>query len=124
MMKRTLLLVMMTTVVFLSYSFNTAKLDEIKTSYASFYHAKFNGRKTANGENFDSAKLTAAHKTLPFNALVKVTNLKSNESVIVRINDRGPYVNSRSLDLSLAAFNSIGHHSTGVMAVKYEVLTQ
>jgi rare lipoprotein A len=122
MMKRALLLVMMTTMICLSYSFNFRNMDEIKTSYASFYHANFNGRKTANGEFFDSAKLTAAHKTLPFNALVKVTNLKSNESVVVRINDRGPYVNSRSLDLSLAAFKSIGQKSQGIIPVKYEII--
>ncbi|HHV21625.1 MAG TPA: septal ring lytic transglycosylase RlpA family protein [Propionibacterium sp.] len=80
------------------------------------------GQMTANGERFDPSAMTAAHKTLPFNSRVKVTNPKNGKSVIVRINDRGPYVGGRCLDLSRSAFAQIGDTSQGVMTVTYEVL--
>ena len=70
---------------------------------ASWYGPGFNGRTTANGEKFNMYALTAAHKTLPFNSKVRVTNLKNNKSVVVRINDRGPFIKSRVIDLSKAA---------------------
>lgn len=77
---------------------------------------------TANGEQFDPNAMTAAHKTLPFNTRVKVTNPRNGKTVIVRINDRGPYVAGRCLDLSRAAFAQIGDLGQGVMTVNYEVL--
>jgi rare lipoprotein A len=78
---------------------------------------------TASGERFDPEALTAAHKTLPFNSRVRVTNPANGKSVIVRINDRGPYVDGRCLDLSRAAFRSIANLSQGVLSkVTYEVL--
>lgn len=77
---------------------------------------------TANGEQFDPSAMTAAHKTLPFNSRVKVTNPRNDKTVIVRINDRGPYVAGRCLDLSRAAFAQIGDLGQGVMTVTYEVL--
>lgn len=77
---------------------------------------------TANGERFDPTAMTAAHKTLPFNSRVKVTNPRNGKSVIVRINDRGPYIAGRCLDLSRSAFAQIGDTSQGVMTVNYEVL--
>ncbi len=77
---------------------------------------------TASGETFDPTALTAAHKTLPFNTMVRVTNVANGTSVVVRINDRGPYVSGRCLDLSTAAFGSIAKLSAGVAQVKYEVL--
>ena len=80
------------------------------------------GQKTANGEQFDPSAMTAAHKTLPFNSRVKVTNPRNGKTVIVRINDRGPYISGRCLDLSRAAFAQIGDVNQGVMTVNYEVL--
>ena len=80
----------------------------------------FHGRKTANGERFNKNALTAAHKTLPFNSRVKVTNTKNGKSVTVRINDRGPYHGNRCLDLSTAAMSQIG--GDGVAQVKWQVL--
>jgi rare lipoprotein A len=77
---------------------------------------------TASGEEFDPEALTAAHKELPFDTRVRVTNLASGESVIVRINDRGPYVDGRCLDLSQAAFRAIAELDSGVIDGRYEVL--
>ncbi|MEU6786355.1 septal ring lytic transglycosylase RlpA family protein [Nonomuraea angiospora] len=79
---------------------------------------------TASGEQFDPSAMTAAHKTLPLGSKVRVTNPGTGESVTVRINDRGPYVGGRCLDLSEAAFSAIGNTSAGVMRVKYEVLSR
>lgn len=77
---------------------------------------------TASGERFNPSAMTAAHKTLPLGSKVRVTNPANGDSVTVRINDRGPYVGGRCLDLSKAAFEAIGNTSSGVMRVKYEVL--
>lgn len=88
---------------------------------ASYYNE---GQMTANGERFNPSALTAAHKTLPFGSKVRVTNPANGDSVTVRINDRGPFVGGRCLDLSEAAFASIGNTGAGVMTVKYEVLAR
>jgi rare lipoprotein A len=90
--------------------------------FASWYGGKFQGRKTANGEIFDTNKLTAAHKTLSFGTKVRVTETESGKSVIVRINDRGPFVEDRIIDLSKAAADIIGLTSQGVAKVKLEVV--
>jgi rare lipoprotein A len=90
------------------------------TCQASFYTDE--GSRTANGEIFHTADFTAAHKTLPFNTKVRVTNVNNGKSVVVRINDRGPFVANRCLDLSTAAFNTISSQSAGVASVRYEVL--
>jgi rare lipoprotein A len=87
---------------------------------ASFYTDE--GSRTANGETFHTAAFTAAHKTLKFNTKVRVTNVKNGKSVVVRINDRGPFVAGRCIDLTPAAFNTISSTSAGVATVKYEVL--
>ncbi|MEC6907658.1 septal ring lytic transglycosylase RlpA family protein [Photobacterium piscicola] len=89
---------------------------------ASFYANMFQGRKTANGEIFDQGKLTAAHRTLPFGTRVKVTNTSNHKSVIVRINDRGPFIRGRMIDLSSSAFKAIGNPRTGVLNVTMEIL--
>ncbi len=89
---------------------------------ASWYGGEFIGRKTANGEVFTSRSLTAANKTLPFNTHVLVTNLNNNRSVIVRINDRGPYVGDRIIDLSYAAAKTIDMIGTGTAPVRLEIL--
>lgn len=84
---------------------------------ASYYGDDFNGKKTANGEIFDSNALTAAHKSYPFNTKLKVTNLKNGKSVIVRVNDRGPHVKGRQLDLSKQAAILLGIEGAGVSKV-------
>lgn len=90
------------------------------TGKASFYGKKFDGRKTADGEIFSNKKLTAAHRTLPFGTMVKVTNLSNNKSVIVRITDRGPYAKGRIIDLSKAAADSLDFIHSGWTKVKVE----
>ena len=97
-------------------------LTSLTAGYASFYAAKFNGRRTANGERFSSKLLTAAHLTLPFGTMLKVLNPTNNQSVIVRINDRGPYFRGRLLDLSRAAADRLGITRLGVARVEIEVL--
>ena len=82
---------------------------------ASFYGEKWNGRKTANGEIFNTYELTAAHKSLPFGTKVKVVNKTTGKSVVVRINDRGPFVKGRTIDLSKKAFQSIASINKGVL---------
>lgn len=94
----------------------TPKITE--TGKASYYADKFNGRKTASGEVFRNGKKTAAHKTLPFGTQVKVTNLRNGRSVKVRINDRGPFVAGRNIDLSKKAARKIGMVQEGVGNVK------
>jgi rare lipoprotein A len=89
---------------------------------ASFYAAKFNGRRTASGETFDNSAMTAAHRSLRFGTQVKVTNVRNGRSVVVRINDRGPYAKGRIIDLSKAAARKIGIGRRGVARVKLEVL--
>src|SRR3989338_7604859 len=88
----------------------------------SLYAEKFHGLGTAFGETFDMNALTAAHRTYPHNTLVKVTNVDNGKSVIVRINDRGPYVHGRDMDLSLAAFTSIADRSKGKIMARFERL--
>jgi rare lipoprotein A len=85
---------------------------------ASYYSREFHGRKTASGERFNMRDLTAAHKTLPFNTRVKVINLENNKTVIVRINDRGPFKKGRVIDLSYKAAKKIGLIKTGTANVK------
>ena len=87
---------------------------------ASWYGGKFQGRQTANGETFDTNKLTAAHKSLPFDTIVKVTNLLNNRSVRVRINDRGPFIAGRIIDLSRAAADAIDMTGRGIAPVIIE----
>ena len=89
---------------------------------ASYYGRRFHGRRTANGESFDMHQLTAAHRTLPFGSLVRVTNPRNGRSVVVRINDRGPFVRGRSIDLSRAAAEEIGLIRSGHGRVELELL--
>jgi len=89
---------------------------------ASYYGGEFHGRKTASGEAYDQGKLTCAHRDLPFGTRVKVTNVENKKSVIVRVNDRGPWVSGRVIDLSYAAAKEIGMIQKGVVKVKIEVL--
>lgn len=92
----------------------------VQEGVASWYGPGFQGRKTANGERFNTYEMTAAHKTLPFNTLVKVTNLSNGVSTIVRINDRGPFIRGRIIDLSNAAKNEL--QMGGLASVKLEIV--
>ncbi|MDJ0715244.1 MAG: septal ring lytic transglycosylase RlpA family protein [Prochloraceae cyanobacterium] len=89
---------------------------------ASWYGGSFHGRPTANGEKYNQYALTAAHRTLPFGTRVRVTNLNNGRSVIVRINDRGPFIRGRIIDLSRAAASQIGMLGSGIAPVRVEVL--
>ena len=90
-----------------------------QTGTASWYKS---GKVTANGERFNPHGLTAAHRTLPFGTRVKVVNMLSGKSVVVRINDRGPFIRGRIIDLSLGAAQQIGLHRSGVAKVKVQVV--
>ncbi|MBO7122634.1 MAG: septal ring lytic transglycosylase RlpA family protein [Treponema sp.] len=92
------------------------------SAVASYYADKYHGRKTSNGEIFNMYDLTAAHKTLPFNTKVKVTNLSNGKSVVVRINDRGPFIKGREIDLSKAAAVKIGMVKSGTAKVSLEII--
>ncbi len=100
------------------------RITSLKVVYgkASYYGPKFHGKKTASGEIFDMYALTAAHRNWPFNTICRVTNLKNQKTVIVRINDRGPFVAGRVLDLSYAAARALDALKEGVIEVKIEVL--
>jgi len=94
----------------------------VETGTASWYGPPYHNRRASNGEVFDMNALTAAHRTLPLGSIVRVTNLETGHSVIVRINDRGPFVTGRVIDLSLAAAKAIDVWRPGLARVKLEVL--
>lgn len=89
---------------------------------ASFYHTKFEGKPTASGQAYDGSKMTAAHPTLPFDTEIRVTNLENERSVILTVNDRGPFVKGRIVDVSKAAAVELGFYLQGTAEVKLEVL--
>lgn len=93
-----------------------------QTGIASIYAKRLDGRTTASGEDFDMDALTAAHRTLPFGTRVRVTNLRNRRSVVVRINDRGPAVTSRLIDLTPRAAAVLGMHRRGLARVRVEVV--
>ena len=95
---------------------------QTQTGKASFYADKFEGSPTASGEKYRHAKLTAAHKTLPFGTKVRVTNIANNQSVDVVVNDRGPYVDGRVIDLSKSAAEKLGFINQGLAEVRIEVI--
>lgn len=95
---------------------------ETFTGTASYYADKFNGRKTSNGEIFDNEDFTGAHRTLPFGTKVLVINLENMKSVVVRINDRGPFVKNRLIDISRAAADILGMIEKGTAEVEIRVL--
>ncbi|MFO0174471.1 MAG: septal ring lytic transglycosylase RlpA family protein, partial [Aphanizomenon sp.] len=100
--------------------FSTTKLSGLASWYGGYFH----GRLTANGEIYNQDDFTVAHRTLPFNTYLKVTNLENNKSVIVRVNDRGPYIAPRSLDLSRTAARCLDSEHTGVVAYQAVILQQ
>jgi rare lipoprotein A len=97
-------------------------LGDERYGIASFYSGKFYGRKTANSEKLIKSKLTAAHKTYPFNTLVEVTNLANKKSIIVRINDRGPYKRGRIIDLTDAGAKKLKLNKIGLVRVKVKIV--
>lgn len=111
------------------YSVNGQRYQPIASSdgyvekgVASWYGKKFHGRKTSNGETYDMYAMTAAHKTLPMNVHLKVTNLENGRSTVVRVNDRGPFVKSRIIDLSYSAAKELGVVGPGTAPVRIEAL--
>ncbi len=109
---------------FFSSSHGQASCDSLywEKGLASYYGHQFHGRQTANGERFDQMGLTAAHRTLPFGSIVRVTNRTNYQSVLVRINDRGPYNKRRIIDLSKGAAIKIGLIDKGVGEVLLECI--
>ncbi|GGC91040.1 septal ring lytic transglycosylase RlpA family protein [Halopseudomonas salina] len=103
-------------------SANDKWVGHTETGQASYYADRYLARPTASGELYQAGENTAAHRTLPFGSMVRVTNLKNGKSVVVRINDRGPFVRGRIIDLSRAAFESIGRASEGLLRVEIEVI--
>ena len=102
--------------------FAQVSFAQVQTGKASFYADKFEGSPTASGEKYKHAKMTAAHKSLPFGTKIRVTNLGNNQSVEVVVNDRGPYVDGRIVDLSKAAAEKLGFINQGLADVKLEVI--
>jgi len=99
-------------------------IDGVQTGIASWYGAEFHGRRTSNGEVYNMHDLTAAHRTLLFGTVVEITNLQNGRSVTVRINDRGPFVGNRIIDLSYAAARMLDMVGPGVIPVRLEVVQQ
>ena len=104
------------------YNTDPALVGYTEQGVASFYSLKYQFRRTSSGERFNQLALTAAHRTLPFGTKVRVTNLKTNRSVVVKINDRGPFVDGRIIDLTRYAFSKIGDTKQGLLKVKIEVI--
>ena len=104
------------------YCPTVVSVGDTMTGRASWYGSDFHGKSTSNGEAYDMYAMTAAHKTLPMNTVVRVTNTQNNKQTVVRINDRGPFVESRIIDLSFSAAKEIDLVATGTSAVTLEVL--
>ncbi|MCR5046618.1 MAG: septal ring lytic transglycosylase RlpA family protein [Treponema sp.] len=123
-MKKSILFLAIVALSFLTVeAFASNSISLYKSSaVASYYADKYHGRKTSNGETFNMYDMTAAHKTLPFNTKVKVTNLANGKSVVVRINDRGPFIKGREIDLSKGAAVKIGMIKSGTAKVSLEIL--
>ena len=105
-----------------TYYPTTVNIGDQATGIASWYGPNFHGKKTSNGEIYNMYAMTAAHKTLPMNTIIKVTNLRNNRTTQVRINDRGPFVAGRIIDLSKSAANKIDMLSSGTAPVRLEVV--
>ena len=107
--------------ILLCFSLATA-MAQVQVGKASFYADKFDGSPTASGQKYRASRLTAAHKTLPFGTKVRVTNLANNESVVVTINDRGPFVEGRIIDVSKSAAERLSFFNQGTTEVKMEIV--
>jgi rare lipoprotein A (peptidoglycan hydrolase) len=104
------------------YPMKTVAAGYSQKGVASWYGPGFHGKKTSSGEVYDMHCMTAAHSVLPLNTMVKVTNLANNKEVVVRVNDRGPFVNDRVIDLSLAAARDLGMVQSGTVPVRVSVI--
>jgi len=118
--------ILLSVIIFLFIGFGQIAIaqdsNQTQTGTASWYGSKYHGRKTSSGELYNKNDMTAAHNTLPFGTKVKVTNLANNESVVLRINDRGPFVGNRIIDVSEVAAKKLDMHKQGVATVQVEVL--
>ena len=101
---------------------NAAWIGYRESGEASFYAMKYQFRSTASGERLNQLAKTAAHRQLPFGTRVRVTNVRNGESVVVRVNDRGPFIDGRIIDLTRSAFASIGNTASGIIDVEIEVI--
>ena len=108
----------------IEYKDDSKLRGEVWYGNASWYGPKWQGKITSSGEKFNRNKLTAAHPSLPFNTMVQVTNLKNNKSVVVRINDRGPFKGGRIIDLSEKAADVIRSKHDGIAYVKLRILSE
>ena len=100
----------------------TGRVGDTQTGLAAYYSRRLNGRTTASGERFNNAAMTTAHQTLPFGTKVKVTTVKTNKTVVLRVNDRGPTQPNRIVDVSRAAAERLGFVRAGLVEVKLEVV--
>lgn len=121
---RASLVIALTLTISLTGAFATEDTVHELEGYASWYGGKFQGRLTASGEVFDTARLTAAHKTLPFGTIVEVTHLGNGRTVEVRINDRGPFVEGRVIDLSRAGADALDMTGEGVAPVRLRIVSE
>ena len=119
---KALRLIPLALLIAMSASLQAKTIEKVQEGDASYYANSLNGKKTARGEPYDKNALTAAHRKLPFGTKVKVTYLKTGKSVVVEINDRGPYAKGRLIDLSGAAAKKLGMLEDGHGKVKLEVL--
>jgi rare lipoprotein A len=103
-------------------SVKPARIGETQTGIASWYGVPYHGRRSANGEIYDMEKFTAAHRTLPFDTWIEVTNLVNKKQIDVRITDRGPFVDGRIIDLSLAAARQLDMVASGIVKVRIKVI--
>ena len=101
---------------------STVKQGEVIRGVSSWYGPNFHGKLTANGEVYDQYGVTAAHKTLPLGTVARVTNIDNGKNIILRINDRGPYVKNRILDCSMGAAKKLDFHEVGTANVKIEII--
>jgi rare lipoprotein A len=118
-MKKRVLAALLVCAFAMPISILTPAPAEAQTGLASYYKS---GRKTANGESFNPNGYTAAHRSLKFGTRVRVTNLRTGRSVVVRINDRGPFVQGRIIDLAYGAARAVGLHNSGIAQVRVAIL--
>jgi len=108
----------------IAHATHAAKPLHVWTVRASWYGPTFQGHLTANGELYDMAAMTAAHPTLPFGSMLRLTNLRTGKTAVVRVNDRGPYVDGRDIDLSYRAADKLGIIGSGVAKVRMELIEE
>lgn len=122
-MQKYFYIVLLLVITFICISFKQKEnANAAAYGVATFYSDCFQGKKTANGERYDKNKLTAAHRSLPFGTKIKITNVNNKKSTVVRINDRGPWIKGRLLDVSRLAATKLGMVSAGKVSVKMEVI--